>query len=62
MMGRVSLCDKWVLWMKVCVLWGNMSILVNGIPMTEISFQRGLKQGDHLAPFMFFLMAEGFIV
>ncbi|MCI43960.1 putative non-LTR retroelement reverse transcriptase, partial [Trifolium medium] len=36
-----------------------MSILVNGCPSEEINIQRGLKQGDPLAPFLFLLVAEG---
>lgn len=54
MMGRVGMCPKWVAWMKACVCGGSMSILVNGTPMEEINIQRGLKQGDPLAPFLFF--------
>jgi hypothetical protein len=33
--------------------------LVNGSPTEEINIQRGLKQGDLLAPFLFILVAEG---
>jgi len=29
--------------MKACVFGGNMSILVNGSPMKEISIQRGFE-------------------
>jgi len=60
MMRRVGFCEKWVRWMKACVFGGNMSILVNGSPTEEINVQRGLKQGDLLAPFLFLLVAEGF--
>jgi len=46
--------------MRACVFGGNMSILVNGSPTEEINVQRGLKQWDPLAPFLFVLVAEGF--
>lgn len=36
----------------------SISILVNGSPTEEFEAQRGLRQGDPLAP-IFFLLAEG---
>lgn len=51
MLRRVDFCSKWIAWMRACVFGGYMSILVNGTPTEEISIQRGLKQGDPLAPF-----------
>jgi hypothetical protein len=53
MLGRFGFCDKLRGWMRACVFAGNMSVLVNGNATEEIDIQRGLKQGDPLAPFLF---------
>jgi hypothetical protein len=60
MLHRFGFCEKWIDWIQACVFAGNLSILVNGSPTPEISIQRGLKQGDPLAPFLFLLVVEGF--
>jgi hypothetical protein len=60
MMRRFGFPIKWIAWMKACVCGGSMSILVNGSPTEQIDIQRGLKQGDPLAPFLFLLVAEVF--
>jgi hypothetical protein len=59
MLGRFGFSDKWRAWIRACVYAGSMSVLVNGSPTAEINIQRGLKQGDLLAPFLFLLVAEG---
>jgi hypothetical protein len=59
MLKRFGFAEKWIAWMKACVCAGNLSVLVNGSPTTEVNISRGLKQGDPLAPFLFLLVVEG---
>jgi hypothetical protein len=59
MMKRFGFTDKWIDWIKACVCAGNLSVLVNGSPTSEVNIARGLKQGVPLAPFLFLLVVEG---
>lgn len=46
--------------MDLCFCFsGSLSVLVNWCPLEEICIHKGLKQGGHLVPFLFLLVAEG---
>jgi hypothetical protein len=59
MLQRFGFGLKWRSWIRACVCNGKLAILVNGCPTEEVNIQRGLKQGDLLAPFLFLLVVEG---
>lgn len=59
MMRRLGFCPKWICWIEGCLSSASVSVLVNGSPTNEFISQRGLRQGDPLAPLLFNNAAEG---
>ncbi|KAM0007989.1 putative RNA-directed DNA polymerase [Helianthus debilis subsp. tardiflorus] len=49
---------KWRSWVIAIVSTARASVLVNGSPTQEFRYERGLRQGDHLSPFLFISAME----
>ncbi|GKV02024.1 hypothetical protein SLEP1_g14511 [Rubroshorea leprosula] len=58
MMEKFEFCLKWRKWIMECLATSTVSVLVNGSPIAEFSMEKGLRQGDPLAPFLFLLVVE----
>ncbi|KAJ9544389.1 hypothetical protein OSB04_024096 [Centaurea solstitialis] len=53
---RMGFGIKWIAWIRACLQSSTMSVLINGTPTSEFHIGRGLRQGNPMAPFFFFLI------
>ena len=54
----MGFCSKWIQWIEGCIKSTSISVLVNGSPTSEFLPQKGLRQGDPLAPLLFNIVVE----
>lgn len=60
-MEKMGFNGRWRHLIMLCVRIVSFSIMVNGIPKGLIFPTRGLRQGNHLCPYLFILCTEGLI-
>ncbi|GJW16088.1 RNA-directed DNA polymerase, eukaryota, reverse transcriptase zinc-binding domain protein [Tanacetum coccineum] len=53
---RFGFGEKWCSWIQSCLRSSRGSVIVNGGPMEEFQFHKGLKQDDPLSPLLFILV------
>ena len=59
-MVKMGFHEKWVELSMHCITSVSYFILVNGVAYGDITPTRGLRQGDHISPYIFLLCADGF--
>ena len=60
LLRRCGFRQKWCTWIEFCISSASFSVLVNGSPAGFFNRSRGIRQGDPLSPFLFFIVMEAF--
>ena len=59
LLRRMGFHETWVALMMECITTVSYFLLINGEPTSTIKPTRGIRQGDPLSPYLFFLCIEG---
>jgi hypothetical protein len=57
-MRQLGFEEKWIKLVMICVHTANYAVLLNGSPVGQFFPTRGIRQGDHISPYLFLLCVE----
>jgi hypothetical protein len=57
-MRKMGFDERWIRWIMSCVSLVSFSVLLNGESVGSFKSTTGIREGDPLSPYLFFLCAE----